>query len=172
MDKDKKILGVSCAALAVSALSVLLTFFFIFDVRKKQHTKTDRAQAKTGKEIQSTGESTGRVKCNVQTPKLTHERMKRGRAQAQAGIPPAEETKKEYYQQNDEAETEMLAPQPKPESAQPDSANGTHLFAEITALNSHKDEIEKIIKTKEPAIGFRVVREVMLMHTNELIPLL
>lgn len=159
-----------CLVLTVVFLIISVILFFLFDIKKIFGIETGRAKAKTVKEMQAANQNTGRLRVEgkMQTSKLTRERIERGRAPAV--IPPTEKTKKEFYQQNDEAKTEILAPQSNPEPSQFDLADSTPVFAETTVLSNRTEEPEIPAKTDEPAIGFRVVREVMLMHTNEMIP--
>ena len=148
-----------------------VVLFFLFDIKTVYNIETGRAKSKSVKQMLAANRNTGHLRTETkgQTSKLSREKIEKGRAPAVT--PPTENTKKEFYQPNDdEAETELLAPQPNPEPAQPDSANSEPVFAETTVLSSHTDDIVKIQPAEEPAIGFRVVKEVLLVHTSELIP--
>lgn len=143
------------------AISVLL--FFVFDIRTIFSIKTGRAQAKTIKEMSKANASTGRLRVDgkTQTSKLSKEEISKGRAPAV--IPPTQPELQNEYMGN--SETSLLD-----NGAQSGMQNTTLLQpAETSVLNQTMTNdlpADETFDESARKINFRVVKDIMLVHTD------
>ena len=105
------------------------------------------------------------------------------KGRAPAVTPPSEDVKKQFYQ-NDDALQNAPVQQPAPSntvtepqndqySQQDDVSDGTEvLYAETSVLSNKTDDIKPVeFDPNEPSIPIRIIKEIMVVHTDEVIPL-
>ena len=176
-----------CLIFAILFLIVSIVQFFAFDIKGIFNLKTGRAQAKTIKEMELANESTGRLRVEgkTQTSKLTESEKLVKRAPAVE--PPSPETKNNYYTENPQSgysegsdETDVLRPE-EPIEAQTDilSQPVDNTEAETGVLEAAETSIlSQNMIDAPPAdpnhnnvkkVGFKIVKKVVLVHTNEFI---
>lgn len=172
-----------CLVLAILFFVISVILFFLFDIKTIFNIKTGRAKAKTVKAMKAVNDSTGRLRVDgkTQTTKLSKKDIAKGRAPAVT--PPSEDVKKQFYQ-NDDAYQNAPVQQPAPSntvtepqndqySQQDDVSDGTEvLYAETSVLSNKTDDIKPVeFDPNEPSIPIRIIKEIMVVHTDEVIPL-
>ena len=165
-----------CLSGAVLFFVISVVLFFVFDIRTIFNIKTGRAQAKTVKEMKAANESTGRLRVagKTQTSKLTKEQVAESRVPAVT--PPDNATQNQYYNMGasetealereteilhqGEDETSLLSPE------QPDgNYSETSVLSEVGSVNNYGPVIDE----NEARVDFRVIKNILLVHTNEII---
>ncbi len=161
-----------CLSFTILFFIISVILFFVFDIRTIFNFRTGRARAKAVKEMSAANENTGRLRIDgkTQTSKLSDKDKRKGRAPAV--IPPSPETKNLYYSGGEE-ETQLLkneASAAAEETQQLYQPAGNTVYAETTVLsNAFDPHTEEVAPAEEPAIGFRVIKKVLMIHTEEVI---
>ena len=165
-----------CLIFAILFLIVSIVQFFAFDIKGIFNLKTGRAQAKTVKEMKAANESTGRLRVagKTQTTKLTKEQMAEPRVPAVA--PPEAGTQNQYYNSGAdetellEKETEVLH-QGEDETSLLSPEQPNNNYSETTVLSDigNNGYNETVVDENEARVGFTVIKNIVLVHTNEII---
>lgn len=164
-----------CLAGAILFFVIAAVLFFVFDIRTIFNIKTGRAQAKTVKEMQAANESTGRLRVagKTQTTKLTKEQKAEPRVPAV--VPPEAGTKNQYYNSSAnetdilEKETEVLH-QGEDETSLLSPEQPNNNYSETTLLSDiNNNSYEHVVDENEARVGFRVIKNIVFVHTNEII---
>lgn len=165
-----------CLSGAIIFFIISVVLFFVFDIRTIFNIKTGRAQAKTIKEMKAANESTGRLRVagKTQTTKLTKEQMAEPRVPAVT--PPEAGTQNQYYNSGAdetellEKETEVLH-QGEDETSLLSPEQPNNNYSETTVLSDigNNGYNETVVDENEVRVGFRVIKNIVLVHTNEII---
>ena len=165
-----------CLSGAIIFFIISVVLFFVFDIRTIFNIKTGRAQAKTVKEMKAANESTGRLRVagKTQTTKLTKEQMAESRVPAVT--PPEAGTQNQYYNSGAdetellEKETEVLH-QGEDETSLLSPEQPNNNYSETTVLSDigNNGYNETVVDENEVRVGFRVIKNIVLVHTNEII---
>lgn len=165
-----------CLSGAILFFIISVVLFFVFDIRTIFNIKTGRAQAKTVKEMKAANESTGRLRVagKTQTTKLTKEQMAEPRVPAVA--PPEAGTQNQYYNSGAdetellEKETEVLH-QGEDETSLLSPEQPNNNYSETTVLSDigNNGYNETVVDENEARVGFTVIKNIVLVHTNEII---
>ena len=165
-----------CLSGAIIFFIISVVLFFVFDIRTIFNIKTGRAQAKTVKEMKAANESTGRLRVagKTQTTKLTKEQMTESRVPAVT--PPEAGTQNQYYNSGAneteilEKETEVLH-QGEDETSLLSPERPNNNYSETTVLSDigNNGYNETVVDENEVRVGFRVIKNIVCVHTNEII---